>query len=130
MTPEQLHILQHSLGCDKYGHSTARSVRDEGDGRFGYYRNHYVIGSECDGFNDLCELVKMGYMKDHGSRDLTGGMHTFSVTQAGIMAMNEQSPEPPKISRSRQRYLDYLREDSSWSFGEWLRYGGWKKRYD
>lgn len=122
MSPNQLHILQHSLGCDQYGMSKHRG-RDEHDGRLGFYRNHYC----CDPEPDLIALCEAGFMRDGGARDLAGGMHSYHVTQAGVLAMDEQSPAPPKISRAKQRYRDYLHSESSWSFGEWLRYGGWRK---
>lgn len=115
LTPSQLHILQHSLGLDEHG-----------QGR--QYRNHYVIGPECAGFAELRELVALDMMKEYGPRDLAGGMHTFTVTPAGIDAVAFQSPLPPKVSRSQQRYRDYLHSESSWSFGEWLKYGGWRRR--
>lgn len=115
LTPEQLHIIQHSLGCDDYGLSQHRR-RDEHDGRFGFYRNHYVCSPEAD----LIKLCELGLMRDGGARDLCGGMHSYHVTEAGILAMDEQSPEPPKLSRSAQRYRDFLAEDGGESFGEWL----------
>lgn len=119
MTKNQLHILQHSLGRNEYG-MLPRGTREE-------YRNRYVIGPDGDGFQDCVELVRGGLMVDHGPQSITGGMHCFSVTDFGRMRMHEESPEPPKISRSRQRYLDYLRMECNESFGEYLRYGWYRK---
>lgn len=115
VNPNQLHILQHSLGCDDYGQTEYR-------GRETYYRNRYI----CDPEPALIELCNLGLMEDHGAYEIVGGMHCYCVTPAGIAVMKAESPAPPKVSRSRQRYRDYLRADSSWSFGEWLRYGGYK----
>ncbi|AWI09987.1 hypothetical protein [Ereboglobus luteus] len=95
LTPEQIHILQHSHGVDQYG-------------RGKQYRNRYIIGPECDGVADLVALVDAGLMIDHGPRKLAGGMHWFAVTQAGIDAVALQSPKPPELTRSQQRYKRYL----------------------
>lgn len=108
MTPKQLHILQHSLGLDEYG-------RGRG------YRNHYAIGSESDRFEDCQALAAAGLMKDHGKLSMWGGMHGFTVTDAGKEAIRQHSPTPPKISRARARYLQFLDADSDCSFGEWLK---------
>jgi hypothetical protein len=116
MTPSQLHILQHSLGCDQYGRAD-RIYRDEGDGAFGHYRNRYVSDPD----SDLTALIEMGYLADHGAYDVAGGMHYYRVTKEGLAKMRELSPKPSKISRGRQRYLDFLSEDGSLTFGEWLK---------
>lgn len=123
LTPSQLHILQHSLGCDQYGRGTnGWPHEDEGDGHFGFYRNHYV----CDPTHNLIALVAAGFMRDHPPSELSGGMHCYTVTREGLIAMRQQSPRPPVLTRSQQRYRDYLRSESSWSFGEWLKNGGYR----
>jgi hypothetical protein len=88
LTPEQLHILQHSLGCDQYGKTTYCGDNDD-DECFGrYHRNRYVSYP-----NDmLISLVTMDLMKDHGSHSLAAGMHYYTVTQYGLGAMIAQSP--------------------------------------
>lgn len=43
MSPAQLHILQHALGLDSYGQGT-------------FYRNRYVLGPGCDGWDDCKAL--------------------------------------------------------------------------
>ena len=108
LTHGQLHILQHSLGVDQYGQGRA-------------YRNHYVIGSNCDGFSDCQELVQLGLMTEHPPREITGGMYWFMVTQEGRKAVQEQSPPPPKLTRSQRRYRNYVQADCNMSFGEWLK---------
>ena len=108
MSSRQLEIVQHSLGCDKYGQGTR-------------YRNRFVTGPPGDDFDDCKALCEMGLMKDFGPREMLGGMHYFQVTEAGIQEMEQQSPKPPKISRGRRRYLDFLHADSGMSFGEWLK---------
>lgn len=116
MNPEHLHILQHSLGCDDHGQSENKRA-DEGDGCFGYYRNRYVS----DPTPDLTALVTLGLMKDRGAYDIAGGMHCYSVTAAGVAAMKEHSPKPPKVSRSRARYLQFLHADLGCTFAEYLK---------
>lgn len=111
MIATHLHILQHSLGVDKYG---------EGE----QYRNRYVCGPECDSFADCRALVDAGHMRDHGPQSMCGGMHCFTVTPAGIDAMMFASPKPPVLTRAQKRYRAFLRADCGLSFGEWLRYYG------
>jgi hypothetical protein len=117
MNPNQLDILQHSLGCNEYGIAEHRYPRDEP-----YYRNRYVSNPDAD----LIALVETGYLKDHGIRELWGNMNCYTVTDKGIAAMRAESPKPPKISRSKQRYLDFLRADLGCSFAEYLK-NGWYK---
>jgi hypothetical protein len=107
VTKEQLHILQHSLGVDEHGCGNQ-------------YRNHYVA----EPFAAMDELVDAGFMRDCGAGNpgfIGEWMHTYQVTEAGKLAMIENSPPPPRLTRSQNRYREYLREDSGMRFGEWLR---------
>jgi hypothetical protein len=116
MTPEQLHILQHSLGADKYG-------RNHEDVRGGpYYREHYCAGLEnAEVMGDILYLVSQGWMV--AGRKLNEGRDQFfHVTEAGIAAMLNASPQPPKLTRNQRRYRDYLRADVGDSFIEYLKY--------
>ncbi len=109
MTEQQLHILQHSLGVDQYGR-----------GRM--YRNCFVTEPTCaDGV--LCEsLVVLGFMSRCDYRNaLTGGMPVYQVTKKGKAAMLEASPSPPKLTRSKARYQQFLDADSGLRFFEWLK---------
>lgn len=115
LTEKQLHILQHSLGVDKYGQGKQ-------------YRNNFVTDPSSDDGVACGELCKLGYMKTHGPQALAGGMHYFCVTPQGVDAVALQSPAPPKVSRSRQRYLDFLHADSGMTFKEWLLYQPERKR--
>ena len=89
MTPEQLHILQHSLGCDKYG-------RCEGFARGRYYRDHYCACREdSPTLRNIRDMVALGWMRE--GRTLNEGQDQFfHVTQLGISAMLGASPPPPK----------------------------------
>lgn len=108
LTAEQLHVLQHSLGVDKYGQGQQ-------------YRNHFCAGGKDE---SICrELVAMGYMQQHATTECLPYFNC-SVTEDGKRAMDEQSPHPPKLTRSQQRYRQFLNHDSGLSFREWLKYYG------
>lgn len=109
MNEKQLHILQHSLGLDKYGHGT-------------FYRNHFVTGEGSDDHDDCMALVNLGFMTFRPGNALSGGDDVFRVTDAGKAAIAEYSPAPPKLTRSQQNYRDWLSYDSDISFGDWLKY--------
>ncbi len=109
MTSEQLHILQHSLGVDKHGQG-------------GMCRNHFCAGGA--DVTTCRELVVVGFMIERAGSDLTGGDPLFHVTEAGRAAMLTESPKPPKLTRSQQRYREFLHADTGCSFREWLKYYG------
>lgn len=109
MNPDLLHILQHSLGVDQYGRGTQ-------------YRNRFITGPGSIDFPKCQELVELGLMQNHGAWSITGGDYLFTVTDKGKIAMHRNSPEPPKLSASQQRYKQFLKSDSGLSFIEWLRY--------
>ncbi len=108
MAEKSLHILQHALGVDQYG-----------QGR--QYRRYFVTGPGTDDWSTCCELVAKGLMEQRPPSDLSGGGHVFLVTQSGVAFVAENSPARPKVSRSKQRYLDFLDADSGLRFGEWIR---------
>lgn len=107
MTPEQLQILQHSLGVDRYG---------QGD----IYRNHFCAGADDE---PVCrELVAMGYMRVWHPNESPLPYYNCAVTEAGKQAMLESSPKPPVLTRDQKRYREFLNADTGESFGEWLKY--------
>lgn len=116
MTPNQLHIVQHALGCDLFGRTTYKG-RDEGDGCFEFHRNRYVADSDAD----LCALLAQGLLQDHGAVACYGGMHCYTVTREGVAAMRRESPAPPRVSRAARRYEAFLAADSGLSFRDWLK---------
>lgn len=110
-----LDILQHALGRDEYGRRKT--------GRTENYRNHF-----CAGADDLpvCrEAAALGLMTEHPASAISGGDPIFTVTPAGRAYITEHSPAPPKVSRSKARYLRWLGGygDMGVSFGEWLKAG-------
>lgn len=110
MDSKQLHILQHSLGLDEYGRGTM-------------YRSHFVTGEGSDDHADCMALVEAGYMGVRKNHPLAGGDDGFWVTEAGKRAAVANSPAPPKLSPSKQRYQDFLDYDGSMSF---IEYAKWK----
>lgn len=104
LTPQQLEILQHSLGVDQYGQGQM-------------YRNHFCAGGADE---DICrELVALGYMETFTRSYLP--YYNCTVTDAGKAAMSAQSPKPPKLTRSQQRYRRFLKADTGESFIQWLK---------
>lgn len=108
----QLHILQHSIGADKYG-------------RRGRYsdRNHFVTGEGSDDHPSCMKLVADGLMTRTPGNAITGGDDLFRVTKAGYEYVRLHSPRPPpepKLTRSQKRYREWLRIDPGYSFAEWI----------
>lgn len=115
MTPKQLHILQHTLGLDQYGRGT-------------FYRNHFVTGEGSEDHADCMALVDLGFMTVRRNHPLSGGSDCFWATEEGKRAVVAESPAPPKLSRSKQRYLDFLAYDGSMTFMEYIRWRDYRDR--
>ena len=118
MTPRQLEILQHALGCDRYGKTDYRTPNDRE--YFPYYRNHFCAGASDE--PDCRALVEMGFMEQQPTTQWLPYFNC-SVTPAGIEAMRRESPAPAKITRSQQRMKDYhdFADAYECSFREFLR---------
>lgn len=108
MIRAQLDILQHSLGVDQYG-------------RGRQYRNHFVTGAGTTDFPHCMALVEAGLMTRRPGTAISGWDDVFTVTRAGVRAVAEHSPTPPKLTRSQRRYQEFLDADCGLKFGEWLR---------
>ena len=110
---DKLHILQHSLGLDRYGQGNQ-------------YRNHFVTGAGSLDHPICLALVEQGLMQIRSmSKVLTGGDDCFVVTPKGVdyVALNSpQRPPEPKLTRSQKNYRAYLAADCDFSFGEWMRF--------
>ncbi len=119
-SPRGLAILQHSLGLDRYGkgpriwHGPSDRPMDAGA-----TRNHFVAGG--DDVAACRELVAAGLMIERPASELTGGCPLFHVADAGKAYVREHSPALPKLTRSQQRYREFLDADSGLSFLEWLK---------
>ena len=145
MTPRQLEILQHSLGVDQYGQTPkgympytrnyfSAGARDEPTCRelvaMGYME-HHVGATRIALVSDCLADLESGAQNigscsgrsnsDGGTNDIYSGFNC-SVTKAGKKAMCEESPQPPKLSRSQRRYRAWLDADCGMKFGEWIRY--------
>lgn len=104
----KLRILQHSLGVDQYGLGAQ-------------YRNYFATGPGGKDFDTCSALVTEGLMGDHGPQAGMSDMHYFEVTRAGKQFVRENSPVPPKLTRSQKRYLTFMKSDCGLQFGEWLK---------
>ncbi len=105
MEARQLEILQHALGLDQYGLGNP-------------YRNHFCAGGKDE---DVCrELVALGYMDLRPTTDVFPYLNC-SVTEAGKLAVREQSPKPPRLSRSQRNYRAFCQAYGGMSFREWLK---------
>ena len=87
MIAEQLHILQHSLGLDRYGRGTM-------------YRNRFVTGAGSIDHPACLALVDQGFMTRRANVELFGGDDIFTVTEAGKRAVVAESPDEPAIETS------------------------------
>lgn len=110
MTPRQLEILQHTLGVDQYGRTPK--------GFTPYTRNHFCAGVSDE--PDCRALVSLGFMVEHAKTERLPYFNC-SVTDAGIKAMKEASPAPPKLTRSQKRYRAFLDADCGMSFFEYMK---------
>lgn len=110
MVKEHLYILQHSIGADQYG----RIVRGGG-------RNHFVTGEGSTDYPHCMALVAAGLMTRRAGSVISGGDDIFQVTEAGKRYVTENSPPPPRLTRSQRRYEEFLDADCGLTFGEWLR---------
>lgn len=111
---KQLTILQHALGVDQYG-------------RGEQYRSHFCAGLGHTDFETCCELVTEGLMIRRDGLSVVGGT-MFYVTDAGRKWMVENSPAPPKLTRSQQRYRQFLDFDSDMTFIDFCRWMDLRKR--
>lgn len=127
MNPDLLHILQHSLGCDNHGRPTPLGRIPNHDDEFGCYRNRFVTDPTSPNGQQCQALVSLGYLHDHGPQRIAGGMHCYSVTQAGYEAMKAASPPPPKIPAAKRRYMAWRELADSMSFREFLLWDGRRK---
>lgn len=114
-----LHVLQHSLGRDRYGRRP-EGARDD-------YRNHFCASEGHADFETCRGAVARGLMREHAPREISGGDTIFTVTEAGVAYVDANSPPPPKLTRGQARYQAFLDADCGLSFGEWLR-SPWGRR--
>lgn len=109
VSPEQLHILQHSLGLDRFGGGRS-------------YRNHFVTSEDTTDWPIIQSLVALGLMIPRRVREglLDKRDRVFCVTVEGESVV-EHAKETTKLSRGKKRYREWLRSDGVLTFGEWLK---------
>ncbi len=119
-----LHILQHALGADQYGQKADTVPVPEPDKHHGFHRSHFLTSLDTQDGQDCLALVDQGHMTHFGYVRSMGG-NLFIVTAAGVAAMRQHSPKPPKLSRDQRRYA-YFREIRDafpdWDFRDFLRF--------
>jgi hypothetical protein len=108
MSDTILSVLQHALGVDQFGSGVQ-------------YRNHFVSGTGHDSYDACCAAVDQGLMTRRESQMLGDNGSYFHATDAGKRWMVDNSPHPPKLTRSQRRYQRYIDADSSMSFHKWLK---------
>jgi hypothetical protein len=108
LNAEQLQILQHALGVDKFGQGEQ-------------YRNRFCAGGRDI---DIClQLIEMDYMVQHQTTEMLPYFNC-SVTEEGIAAMLAESPKAPKLTPGRKRYAEWLNVSDCYpdmTFGDWLK---------
>jgi hypothetical protein len=96
MQKRYLSILQHTLGLDEYGRGSR-------------YRNHFVTGERTDDYPICMELVEAGLMTRRVPPVPCGeGSCVFAVTKDGDAYIAANSPKPPVLTASQQRYRRYI----------------------
>ena len=115
LNAEELHILQHSLGLDRFGRGQS-------------YRNRFVTDPANPDGQKIQRLISLGYMADRGAQTLAGGMHCYMVTTAGVEAVALQSPKPPKLTASQRRWQRYREADFFENFRQFLAWEGRENR--
>jgi hypothetical protein len=75
VTADELHVLVHSTAW-----------------HHGQYRNHFTAGSDSDSWPVLVGLVEKGLMTRGKPSELTGGMTTFRVSDAGFEFLRKALP--------------------------------------
>lgn len=111
--PQQLAILQHSLGLDQYG-------------RGRQFRNHFVTEEGCSDHAHCVANVHAGLMTRRPGTVISGGGDIFQVTQAGVDHVALNSPKPPiqpASSRSQMRYQRF--REYGESFDSFIDYCRW-----
>lgn len=100
LTPEQLDLMQHTLGLNQYGLNNFKEKKST--------RNYFVFsGGPCRELDVIKSLVELGLMVEGDFKSWVDGTW-FYVTDEGKERVFAESPNPPKLSRSKERYRRYL----------------------
>lgn len=93
LTPEQIHILQHSLGLSKRHDKP--------------YRNYYAVGTSSDCIRDLETLVSKGLMANGGKSPVNSEMVYYYVTDQGRKVAFDNLPKDTRTP-GQKRYERFL----------------------
>jgi hypothetical protein len=111
VTKEELDIIEHATGRDY-------NPRHD--------RNYVLVGKGSRDLEVCRSLTERGFMRGGQEIGWCANDSHFTVTEAGEREYLRLRP-PPKLTRSQQRYEQYLREDSGMKFGEWLKCQAYKR---
>ena len=111
LSARQLEVMQHALGLDQHG-QPPEGYRGCSDDDFpGCYRNRYVTHSDSPDGMECEAMVALGLMAKPRQPGFIGDMTNYFVTRSGYEAVKKCSPLPPKLSKAKQRWRDYLATD-------------------
>jgi hypothetical protein len=103
-----------------FEHVTGRNYNPRHD------RNYVLVGKGSRDLEVCRSLTERGFMRGGQEIGWCANASHFTVTEAGEREYLRLRP-PPKLTRSQQRYEQYLREDSGMKFGEWLKCQAYKR---
>lgn len=105
-TPQQVRLLQHTLGLSEHQRRS--------------YRNHFVTSAGTTDYPDLEALEGLGLMARVRTPAFCDADDiVFVTTTAGADLALEQLPEPPPPEKQTQ-YRQWLDADTGCTFREWL----------
>lgn len=111
---ERVQILEHAMGMGQSG--------------AGVSRNYFCTGPGGRDYEICRALVAEGFMVEGPGSALTGGSPLFQCKREAAREYVRANQPPmvtaPKLTRSQQRYRNFLRADCGMTFGEYLRYRG------
>lgn len=115
LSPEQMHILQHSLGLSKRHDKP--------------YRNYYTVYAESRDIQDLERLATKGLMANGGKSPVNADMIYFYVTEKGRQVAIENLPEDKRSPGQKryERFLDLKDVCPDLTFKEFLTGKRWKE---
>ncbi len=127
MTDKQIDIVAHSLGINYYNAKVSnikkyKFLPEE------FYRNYYNYGEFTD---DMKELEQNGFIKKFTSLNLT----CFCITEKGInefktIFLRNVTATYVPLSKSKERYLQFLHSDSCETFAEYYGIHTPKREYN
>lgn len=108
LTPEQIDIIRHTLGCDQFGN--------------GEYRNYFAAGQTGKDHQTFEEFVGLGIAVKNPRfpSEISGGSDVYHITGWGKDLFLSQCPKPLRKTRAQLKYEKWIEEDSGRTFAEFL----------